>query len=351
MSAVFSGTYQGNFISTGVTVSVPVPTGIDWMWVYNQTQLVAAGGGQLVQAYWQRPIPLSAAAPINIQYTKTAVTGALVPAAFAANAGLFLYDSSLVIPGANVLYTDISGATPPVVTSNDIRGLANGDIIRMQSGVGAQQVGGIDYTIGALTPGGGNTGTFTLAYADGIAAAAAPGATAFYRRITYNPYFYPRNRTITKIISDPANSLQAIVTLSVTNDFTVGQKIRFVLPKVGNSAVYFGMTELNAVEATIVAIGDADADGVTNTITVDVDVSAFTAFAWPLTTSGRFTPPQVVPVGANTAEALNLNVDILDDSTINLATFGMRLTAGANGPAGVADDVIFWVAGKSFNGI
>lgn len=351
MSVVFSGSYQGNFVSTGASVSLPIPTGVDWMWVYNQTQLVAAGGGQLVQAYWQRAIPIGSAANLSIQYTKTAVTGALVPAAFAANAGFFLYDTSINIPGANVLYTDISGATPPVVTSNDIRGLANGDIVRMQSGVGAQQVGGIDYTIGNLTPGGGNTGTFELSYAAGIAAAATPGAAAFYRRIPYSPYFYPRNRTIAKIEVDPNNSAQAIVTLLVTNDFTVGQKIRFVLPKVGNSSVYFGMTQLNGIEATIVAVGAADVDGITNTITVDVDVSTFTAFAWPLTTSGRFTPPQVVPVGENTAEALLLNTNILGDSTINEATFGMLLTGGANGPAGVADDVIYWVAGKSFNGI
>ena len=108
------------------------------------------------------------------------------------------------------------------------------------------------------------------------------------------------------------------------------------------------MTELDGVQATIVAIGQADNDGVTNTITIDQDTTGFSAFAFPLTTDPGFTPAQVVPMGENTAEALNAGANILGDSTNNVGYVGIQLQAGAASPAGVASDVIYWVAGKSF---
>jgi len=136
--------------------------------------------------------------------------------------------------------------------------------------------------------------------------------------------------------------------MTVTHPYTVGQKVRFIIPTI--NATYFGMTQLNDVEATILAVGAADADSVTNTITVDVDVSSFGTFAFPITTSGAFTPAQVVPIGQNMAQSILSNVNVLADSAINQGFIGVQLGAGANGPAGQANDVIYWVAGKSYNG-
>jgi hypothetical protein len=137
------------------------------------------------------------------------------------------------------------------------------------------------------------------------------------------------------------------VTLSVTHGYTVGQQISFVIPTV--TALAFGMTELDGTEATIVAIGQADVNGFTNTITVDVDTTGFTAFAFPLTTDPGFTPAQVIPVGENTATALNYGQNILADATVNTGNIGIQLMAGAASPAGSQGDVIYWVAGKSVN--
>jgi hypothetical protein len=183
--------------------------------------------------------------------------------------------------------------------------------------------------------------SFELSYMAQIANA-NPGAGTF-RRIPFNPYFYPSTRYITKI----GQETNAVVTLSVTHQFTVGQVVRFVVPTVTSLA--FGMTELDGLQATIIAINDPDADGVTNTITVDIDTTGFSAFAFPLTTAPGFTPAQVVPMGENTAEAIQLNANILGDATINTGFFGLTLQAGANSPAGVATDVIYWLAGKSFS--
>jgi len=333
MSVVFSGTNQGTFVSTGGAVNIPLRSNVDWMWVYNYTQMAAQQTpGRVVQSYWQRGMPAGG----GIKYTKTDATDVLNGNAFA-GLGFTLFDSSINTPGPSVALTSISNATPPRVLVASTAALSSGQVVRIFNTTGAQQLGSLDFTISVID------GThFDLAYMRAIVAAAGPGS---YRVIPYNPYFYPPTRVISKI-SQAAN---AIVTLTVTHAFTVGQVIRFTIPTV--TAAAFGMTELNEVQATIVAVGQADVDGVTNTITVDVDTSAFTAFAWPLTANPAFTYPQVTPVGMNTAESILSNTNIIGDSEVNIAEIGMTLGAGAQGAVGSNGDVIYWVAGKSYNGI
>jgi hypothetical protein len=332
MSVVFTGTLQGRFVSTGAAQLLNIPTDVDWMHVRNETVSTAGGANTGAEFYWQRGMTQGQ----GTIYTKTAATNALQVGQIAAASGFYLIDTSLVTPGAAVALTGITNALPPLVNTGSTAGLVAGDIVRIFNTVGAQQLGGIDFTIGTITP---NT-SFELSHMAAIVNA-NPGAGT-YRRIPYDPIFYPRSRYITKI-SAAAN---AIVTLSVTHGYTVGQKIRFVIPTV--TAVAYGMTALNDVEATIVAINATDGTS-TNTITVDVDTTAMTAFAWPLTANYPFTPAQIVPVGDNTAAANLLGVDTLADGTINTAYRGMMLQAGTTSPAGTAGDVIYWVAGKSAN--
>lgn len=333
MSVVFTGTNQGRFTSTGTPAIIQLRSDLDWMLVINETVAYAAGGSTGAQFYWQRGMTQGR----GVIYTKTAVTNALTIGQIAANAGFYLVDSSVNVPGPSLALTGITGATPPVVLTSSTSSLNNGDIVRIFSTVGALQLQGLDFTIGSLSAG----VSFELEYMAAIAAA-SPGAGTF-RRIPYNPIYYPRNRYITKV----SQATQAIVTLSVTHGYTVGQVVRFVVPTV--TSVAYGMTELDGLQATIVAVGAADADGATNTITVDIDTTGFTAFAFPLTTAPGFTPAQIVPVGENTAQALTSNVNILGDATVNQAYIGIQLQAGTGSPAGVAENVIYWVAGKSFN--
>jgi len=332
MSVVFSGTNQGRFTSSGGVEIIHLASGVDWMWVRNETVSYAAGAGTGAEFYWQRGM----AQGRGIIYTKTATTNALAIAQIAANSGFYLVDNTINIPGPSLALTGITSSNPPTVNTTNTSSLNNDDIVRIFSTVGAKQLGGLDFTIGGIVPG----TSFELSFMAAIASA-NPGAGTF-RRIPFDPYFYPDTRYITKI----SQATQAIVTLSVNHGYTVGQSIRFIIPTV--TAAAFGMTELDGVEATIVAIDQADVDGITNTITVDVDTTGFTAFAFPLTTSPGFTPAQVVPIGENTAIALQLGANILGDATINDGFFGIQLQAGANSPAGIANDVIYWVAGKSF---
>lgn len=330
MSVLFTGTMQGRFTSTGASKILQIRSDLDWMWVKNETVSYAAGAGTGAEFYWQRGMSQGR----GTIYTKTAVTNALAVGQIAANSGFYLVDNSVNLPGASVALTGITNGTPPVVNTGNTAGLVDGDVVRIFNTVGALQLGGMDFTIGSVVA---NT-SFELAYMSQIVNA-NPGAGTF-RKIPYNPLYYPPVRTITNI----TQATQAVVTLSVTHQYEIGQKIRFVVPTI--NATSYGMTELNGVEATIV-----DINTTANTITVDVDTSGFTAFAFPLTAqyAQGFTQAQVVPVGQNTGVSRANNVSDLSGASRNTGFIGIQLQGGANSPAGVANDVIYWVAGKSFS--
>ncbi len=346
MSVVFSGTNQGSFTSTGLPTTLQIRSGVDYIWVKNMTTLAAGGAGTGVEYYWQ----LGMTQGTGIEYIKTAVTNAIAPTVMAAPTGFFLIDSSVNLPAASTALTGITanggGYNSPQVLTGNTNGLpvtavagANipAGVIRIFNTVGATQLAGMDFSVANVVA---NT-SMDLIYMPTIAAA-NPGAGT-YRVIPFDPLYYPTRRYITKI----SQAAQAIVTLSVTHGYTVGQVVRFIIPAVTGLA--YGMTQLDGVQATIVAVGQADTNGSTNTITINVDTTGFGAFALPLTGVVGHTPAQVVPMGENTAQALTSGVNILGDSTTNTGYIGIMLQAGTNSPAGVAGDVIYWVAGKSFN--
>lgn len=319
---------QGDFVGTGSAVRINLRSDVDWMMVYNLTigaasQTTAVG----VKHYWQRGFASGAK---WTTFKSNAANAANLEQYITSN-GFTLLDTSVQAPGVlNATITAISNASIPVVSNSGTNGLSAGDVVRLFNVASAQQVGGIDFTVGYNTL---TSGTFSLDYMSQIVA----GTTGSWRKIPFNPIFYPRRRFITKI----SQAAQAVVTLSVTHGYTVGQEIRFVVPAA------YGMVEIDGLLGTIVAIDTTTTSG--NTVTVDIDTTAFTAFAFPLSAAVPFSPAEVVPVGEDTATALSFGEDILGDSTENVSLIGMSLAGGANNPGGAASDVVFWVAGKSFN--
>lgn len=319
---------QGRFTATGSAVTLQIRSDVDWMAVYNITvgaasQTTAVG----VKYYWQRGFPTAA------KWTtfKSNAANAANLEQYITSAGFTLVDSS-VNPNAalQATITAISNASIPVVSNSGTNGLSAGDVVRLYNVASAQQVGGFDFTVGYNTL---TTGTFSLDYMSQIVA----GTTGSFRKLNFDPLFYPRRRYITKI----SQAASAVVTLSVTHGYKVGQEVRFIVPDA------FGMSEISGLLGTITAINTATTNG--NTITVNIDSSGFTAFAWPLSAAVPFTAAEVVPVGEDTSAALAAGVDILSDATLNTGYIGMVLTGGANNPGGGASDVVYWVAGKSFS--
>lgn len=317
---------QGRFTSDGTAKTLAIRSDLDFMYVYNYTVLSAAGADTGAQFYWQRGM----SSDTGVIYLKTTTTNALQIDDMTSG-GFTLIDTSQQAPGALTALTSISNAQPPLVTVTSTAALSDGDVVRIINTTSGQQLGGIDFTIDVV-----NATTFQLEYMDAIATTTG----GFYRKINYDPIYYPRHRYMSKVLSSGSST---IVTMTVVHGYTVGQAVRFTVPAA------YGMVELDGLVGNITAIGAADTDGDTNTITVDIDSSAFTAFGFPLTAAVPFSPAIVVPFGEDTAAALNNSVDILGDATNNTALIGMKLAAGTTSPAGASNDVIYWVAGKSFS--
>lgn len=319
---------QGSFTSDGTSKLLQLRQGVDWMFVRNRSiatsaQTTAVG----CEYWWQVGYPDNA----KTSYFKSNAANAANLIQYLTTGGFTYVDSTLNLVGPlNATITAVSNAAIPVVSNSGTNGLAAGDVVRIIDVTGAQQLGGIDFTVGYNTL---TTGTFSLDYAPQIVA----GTTGSWRKVNFNSMFYPRARVITKI----TQATQAVVTFSVTHGYQVGQKITFSIPS------GYGMTELNGLTGTVVAVDTTTTTG--NSVTVDINTSAFTAFAWPLTAAGPFGRALAAPAGENTAVALQNGLSSLDDAYVNTGYIGMLLAGGANNPGGANGNVIDWIAGTSFS--
>lgn len=361
---------QGTFVvpATIVNQYIQIPSGADWMKVYNYTQTAAIGvfaSGAGLEFYWQRGMaPGTGIVKYGANGVRTLSADTLV------SGGFTLYDPSgqsganaAPLVSAAVATTASTNATRPVVSTGSTAGIAAGTVVRM-SNTAQTDVNGIDMVVGAVTL---NT-NFTLLFA-GNALATAPGAiggAGFYRIVNVDSPFYPRKRFITNI----TQAVNANVSTSVAHGLTPGQAIRFNIPAVS------GMIQLNPTPAnnyqyaTVVTVVDD------YNFTIDINTTTYTAFTFPTIAQQPSSFPEMHPVGENTALALssvtaqvptvgglqipNTNTGILADSTVNTLFQGMILGTGGNGaslgaaitgPAGtVAADVMYWVAGKSTYG-
>jgi hypothetical protein len=319
---------QGRFTSSGSVQTLQIRSDVDWIRVYNETALIQAAADLGYEFYWQRGMTNGR----GVLWTKlgTVANDPVTVGQIAANAGFFLIDSSVQNPGAAVAETAITNAVQPVVTTANTGSLATGSIVRLNSDTNLPNIMGFDYEVDTVVA---NT-SFRMRWALANAPGAAGAGDGFYRQIPFDPIYYPRRRFIVNI----TQAASAVIRLSVAHGYTVGQEIRFVVP------AEFGMIEMNGLSGTITAISTA-----LNTITVDIDSTAFTAFVFPAVADVPFTWAQAVPLGEDTAQALTSAVDILGDATLNTAFLGMNLAAGTLSPAGQTNDVIYWVAGKSFS--
>lgn len=318
---------QGRFTSDGTAKYLQIRSDVDWMKVYNVTQAAASQTTAVgVAYYWQRGFADGAK---WTRFKSNAANAANLDQYITSN-GFSLVDTSGSPVGTlNATVTAVSNAAIPVVSNSGTNGLSAGDVVRIINVSGAQQLGGFDFTVGQNTL---TSGTFSLDYMAQIVA----GTTGSWRKVNFNPLFYPRRRYITHI----TQAASAVITLSVVHGYTVGQKVRFVVPDA------YGMSEMDGLLGTITAVSTTSS---VNSITVDIDSSAFTAFSFPLTAAVPFTAAEVVPVGEDTAQAISSGVDILGDATYNTGYIGMKLTGGADNPGGASSDVMYWVAGKSFS--
>lgn len=309
---------QGRFTADGNEKVIELRSDVDWFRTYNYTTTAAGGAGTGVEFLWQKGM----ADATGIEYQKLAADESMVPVTLTAGGFSYINTGTDAELSASIASTGITGAAIPLLTMAATAGVVDGGIVRIANHPGALQFGGVDFEIGTVVA---NTSA-QLVYAPQIVATVQAGA---FRIVNTPRAFYPRNRFISTITQ--ANP--GVVETTVSHGYTVGQEITFRVPS------EFGMVELDGLTATVTAVTDA-------TITTDIDTSAFTAFAWPLTAGVPFTHAQVVPVGADSSLTYANNVD---DATVDNGYIAMSLPAGVDSPAGAANDVIYWQAGKSFS--
>ena len=334
-----------SFTSTGAGVKIPLPSSADYFKTWNITQLTATNPNTVTNGQWFGP-KFGAGASAAGSGIKTVKTTSIQESAFAAGTGFTYVTTAPVVEAqaANAI-TAITAANPAVVSQTNT--YSNGDILRLYSTTDMLQIAGMDFQISSVSGSGYTLLGLPATASNGFAAA---GTAGFTRRISKFGAVEPEFLYITNI----SQATQAVVTTSVNpaDHYVVGMKIHFSVP------ASFGMTQINQLTGKIVAVNAVAATsniGAYN-VTVDIDSSAFTAFAFPASTSSPTAPlfATLAPAGASTqfnpVTLVQTGYDFQKQPfrTGEFVPY-MFLTGGAQSPAGANNDVINWAAYKFEN--
>jgi hypothetical protein len=373
-----------NTIRNGVPVLVNIPSGCDFMSVWNWVWFGESGLNTVtfngvanavvgIRYTWQLGMP---AGQCMVEYSANGTT--VMHNDILTEGGFTLYNPSnpQVSPplGPPVAFSAISNNVQPTVTTGNTAGLSAGSIVRLSNST-QTDTQGIDFVVGSVTT---NT-SFTLLSGIGFNVLAnvpgLVGGAGFYRIVNIDPLFYPRARTIVNI-SSSASFPNAIVSTSVPHGFTVGQAVRFRIPAICGLQGLNPSSANNYLTATII-------DSIFNdaySFMVDVNTFVMGTFSYPTVAQQPSSFAEVVPVGENTSVSLsslspqvplqngqqifNTQTGLLADATVNTGFIGMILGIGGDGqalgtpiigPAGtvannndvVLGDLMYWRAGKS----
>jgi hypothetical protein len=310
----------GSFTGTGNSEILNIRQDVDKLVIFNETEAGATSSGHGFRYVWTRS--MGTAGKMAVEYHPAADHTCAID--MLTSAISFINTTNEAIGTRDATVSAVSNAAIPVATLTSTASLSAGDIVRFQSVTGALQLQGYDFTIGKNTFSG---TTFSLDYMAQIVA----GTAGAFRKINYDYLMYPRRRYISKI----TKASSAVVTMTVTHGYTVGQSVRINVPTV------FGMSEIDKLIGNVTAI-----DTTNNTITLDIDSSGFSAFAFPLTADVPFSPAEVIPIGESGASHSGM---VYDDAKYNTGYLGVKLAAGVKAPAGSSSDVIHYEAYKAFN--
>jgi len=341
----FTILYGDTFTSDGAGKKILLPGGADYFKTWNVTQLAATNPNTVTNGEWFGAKFGAGASPAG-QGMKTVKTTAMLESAFAAGTGFTYVQTTPVIEAqsANAI-TGITNANPAVVTQTNT--YSDGDILQFYGTTDMLQISGMNFQISSTSGSGYTLLGLPATASNGFAAGATAGYT---RRISKYAAVDPQFLFVTNI----SNATQAVVSTSVDPSayYVVGMKVHFSVP------YSFGMYEMNGLTGTIVAVNDVSASGNIGAynFTVDIDSSAFTAFAFPASSSSPTAQlfATVAPAGAATKRDPNTFVETgynFQYQAFHTGQFTpyMFLAGGAQSPAGANNDVINWIAYKLEN--
>lgn len=314
---------SGSFTSEGTAKKINLPADADFMRVINSTQLATTqnpGRGCVFE--WQRGLTDG----YGWMWTKQNSSNNIDLEQITSDG--FTLVSSVPKPEAQVTGTALTNASPAVATATS-HGYSVGDRLRVYGTTGMLQIAGMEFTVTAV----GGSNNYTLGYLD-ASGFGAPATAILSRRLPSADLVEPGFRYITNV----TQAAQAVVTLSVTHQYKIGELIFFRLPN------QFGMQELDGKTGRVVAINTSN-----NTITVDIDTTGFTAFAFPASAAGPFRFPVCCNAGQKGFVLSGTQYGYDASLAFQSGQFYpyILLGAGADGPAGSSGDVIYWQAYKA----
>ena len=303
---------QGKFTSDGNSKILRLRSDIDWMQVYNYTEM-AATNNLGVQYYWQKGMGNNA----GLIYSKSGGGNALEVDVIG-SAGFAVLDSSGPEFAPSVAIVSSTNVTRPVFTVASTAAFATGDILNIYGVVGQEELNGMEFEVEVI-----DGTTFRPRYALATAPGAV-GAGGYYRVRLYQPMFSPQKYLIINI-SSAAN---AVITVSKSHSLVVGDYVRLSF----DGEIWGDFVSWNKLNAKVLAV-------TASTFTVNLDSTLLDAFAYPL--------PANVPYSFAEAGLIGVTSNSVDQAGQNSGYIAMKLYAGNDEPAGNANDIIYWVAGNS----
>jgi len=337
---------QGSFVSTGASVFLNMPSGVNYFKTINLTQAATTettGVGVIYEWFGNSSLMVPSAvtaANSALIWTKTNSSNALNLTSTSTNG--FNYFTAYPAPSAPVTITAITNANPAVVSA--VNTFSNGDLVTIYGTTGMLQISGETFAISNVS---GTAFTLSGLNASGFA---TPATAGFAVKVAAAGAVEPRFLYITAI----SQASSAVVTTSINHQYVVGQKVYFSVP------ISFGMLQMNGMTGTITSVGSTNSPGtgLFNQFTVNINSSAFTAFAYPTSASSPTSAlfATVSPAGQSTQNLVNVNPNVQTGYNFTYVPFrsgfftpSMQLLAGTTapfGPAGQNNDVILWQAYK-----
>jgi len=335
-----------SFTSAGIGVKIPLPSSADYFETINTTQM-GLTGTVCVRGEWYGPKFGVGASAVNdgIRWRKAGSSAILIDkftTSTASDGFTYVTTSPVVEAQSASAITAITNANPAVVAQTNT--YSNGDVLQFYNTTGMLQIAGMNFQISSASGSGYTLLGLPATVSNGFAAA---GTAGFTRRISSFNAVEPGFLYITNI----SQAIQAVVSTSVdpSSHYAVGMKIHLSVP------YSFGMTQMNQLTGKILAVNAVSATaniGAYN-LTIDIDSSAFTAFAFPLSTSSPTVSlfAALAPAGASTQVDPVTGVVTGYDFQKQPFRTGqfvpyMYLGGGAASPAGAALDIIDWKAYK-----
>tara|TARA_R110002126_G_scaffold51939_1_gene141832 strand:+ start:5422 stop:6414 length:993 start_codon:yes stop_codon:yes gene_type:complete len=218
-----------------------------------------------------------------------AVTTGILSTEAGTTNGFRFFDTANPPTFAALAQTNISLANPGVVTMADTGSIQVGSVVRLDNTTAQLQTSGYEIEVTAVTT---NTNITLNLDTQNFAAVGTAGNV----RLIVPGRMFPRNRYIVPLagavgITQAAN---AVVSMSVAHDFSVGEKVTLRVPSA------YGMLEANNKSAIVTAVG-------TYTVTLDLDSSGFSAFLPPTSAvyAAGVSPAMVIPAGAGPEDGAN----------------------------------------------